>query len=121
MKINHLIAPCLVAIALAGCVSEAQHKELSETRYKEKQKHFAMPGVQADQVAMCSNYYADLPLAFRTQWVAATGIPLSILPMTMCRRLAQGVASGKISQEDYQAFSAGGYITPNTAKVLKGH
>jgi hypothetical protein len=79
-----------------------------------------MPGVQADQIAMCSNYHADLPLAFRKQWVAATGIPLSSLPMTMCRRLAQGIASGKMTQEDYRAFSTGGYVTPNTMKVLKG-
>eukprot|EP01132_Coremiostelium_polycephalum_P008208 gene8208-10090_t len=90
MKFYKLIAACTAVTILAGC-------GVSEGRYKEVQGLLAKPERQKAEIGHCSNMFGNMPMKSRQNMAVISGLSVSSMPTILCKRLVQGIVSGKLT------------------------
>ncbi|ATU91488.1 hypothetical protein [Phyllobacterium zundukense] len=112
MKVLHIVASCLVALMLLGCT-------VSENRYKQVQASVRNPAQQKAEIANCSTTVGGMSRELRQTFATLAGTSVASVPTTFCKRIVQGVASGKLSRDDINSVYKGS-LTPNALKVIQG-
>lgn len=112
MKISHLVTSCLAALVLAGCM-------VSENRYKQVQASVRNPAQQKAEIASCSTSVGNMSPERRQSFATLAGTSVASVPTVFCRRIVQGVASGKLTRDDINSVYKGA-LTPNALKVIQG-
>ncbi|RCW86483.1 hypothetical protein [Phyllobacterium bourgognense] len=92
---------------------------MSENRYAQLQTTMKNPVQQRAEIASCSTTMGDMSPERRQTFATLAGTSVANMPKTFCRRLAQGVASGKMTREDINSVYKGN-LTPNMLKVIQG-
>lgn len=112
MKFYKLVTACAAVTILAGC-------GVSEGRYKEVQGLLAKPERQKAEIGYCSNMFGNMPMKSRQNIAVISGLSVSSMPTILCKRLVQGIVSGKLTRADVNSVSNGN-LTPGAFKVIQG-
>ncbi|MBA8880802.1 hypothetical protein [Phyllobacterium myrsinacearum] len=112
MKFHRLIAAGAAATILAGC-------GVSEGRYKEVQGQLAKPEKQKIEVGNCTIMFGNQSAKMRQNMAVLAGTSVAVMPTVICKRIIQGVASGKLTREDINSVT-NGVMTPNALKIIQG-
>lgn len=112
MKVYRLIAVGAAATMLAGC-------GVSEGRYKEVQGLLAKPEKQKLEIGSCTTTFGNMSAQKRQNIAVIAGTSTSSMPSTLCKRLVQGIVSGKLTRADINSVTSG-TLTPNAFKIIQG-
>jgi hypothetical protein len=92
---------------------------MSENGYARLQTTMNNPVHQRAEIANCSTMMGDMSPERRQTFATLAGTSVANMPKTFCKRLVQGVASGKLTREDINSVYKGN-LMPNMLKVIQG-
>jgi hypothetical protein len=112
MIVKKLVALSVITIA-AGCgVSQSTYNSSRELLR-------GSPAIKSQFVANCAMSISRKPVATRQALAMIMNTSLRSAPGVYCRRVTQGIASGRISHSDLNAGTRG-EVTPKVIRVLQG-
>ena len=116
MDLAKAVHPLLMiaSMALAGCADApvgqgpgraawTEHPELSMSADSLRTAVATERGRNALKVDCTTRFKAEMPAIVRNELVISLGVKNSRVPWTVCDRLVEGVASDRISTEDFLA------------------
>ncbi len=112
MNVYKLIAAGAAATILAGC-------GVSEGRYKEVQGLLAKPEKQKVEIASCTTQFGNMSAQSRQNIAVIAGVSPASMPTILCKRLIQGIVSGRLTRTDVNSVT-NGTLTASALKIIQG-
>ena len=112
MKTLALTLIALLTSVIAGCGVNSQ--KFAVTREALKGSSF-----RNAEVEKCTRKISRQPVENQRRVGQFVGASIKNTPRTLCRRVANGIASGSLTIEDANSASRG-QLTPNSVRVLQG-
>lgn len=112
MNLRSPILLALIGLGLVGCA-------MSEPRYAAMQTVLeGSPKLKDELIRRCVREYKTNPAERRKTDAELARISVKLGPETVCARVANGIADGRIGYADYVALTRD-RLSPNVANILR--
>ena len=111
MKVRGLLIAVVFVASCSASTSDSEFKKVQDTASR---SDFAR--AISDE---CIDVVSHETRKTREELAAAIKVPVSKLPSALCGRVVRGLASGRLTSEDWDALNRG-RATDNLMRVIKG-